>query len=206
MNVAKLNDVIGASVTRGSSQSDQMEVCGRYRAECLDAQGNVKWVEEFDNIVTTEGKKFLLDTVFIPTTAGTGTLGSAVMHFRAAYIASVTTPALTNTYATPGYTEPSATLITARGSPAFLAATLVTGVDKATSAAFTTNAMGGSGLTATIYGIAIVVLNAATVGTLGTPSDVAQAGAKLYSVGNFTASKPVSSGDTLNVTYTTTLT
>lgn len=206
MNTAKSQDVLDASVTRGSSQSEQMEVSGRYRAECLDAQGNVKWVEDFDNIVTTEGKRFLLDTVFISGSAGTGTLsGGAVMHFRAAYIASVTTPAITNTYAVPGYTEPSSTLITARGIPAWSAAALVTGVDKATSAAFTTGAMGGSGLTATIYGIAIVVLNAATVGTLGTPSDVAQAGAKLYSVGNFTASKPVSSGDTLNVTYTTTL-
>jgi len=205
MNVAKSNDVISASVTRGSTQSDQMEVCGRYRAECLDAQGNVKWVEEFDNLVTTEGKRFLLDTVFIPSAAGTGTLGSAVMHFRAAYIASVTTPALTNTYATPGYTEPSATLIPARGSPAFSAAALVTGVDKTTPVAFSTGAMGGSGLTATIYGIGIVVLNAATAGALGTPSNTAEANAKLYSVGNFTASKSVSSGDTLNVTYTTTL-
>lgn len=203
MNVAKSNDVISASVTRGSTQSDQMEVCGRYRAECLDAQGNVKWVDDFDNLVTTEGKKFLLDTVFINGLAGTGTLsGGAVMHFRMAFVGSDTTAAITQTYLSPVYTEVANTIITARGSPTFSAATLVTNVDKATSAV---SASIASGAATNIYGVAIVVLNAASAGDLGVVTNTLQSGAKLYSYGKFTTAKVVSSGDTLNVTYTTSL-
>ena len=203
MNAAKSNDVIAASVTRGSGQSDQMSLSGRYRAECLDAQGNVKWVVDFDNLVPTEGKRFLLDTAFISGSAGTGTLsGGAVMHFRMAFVGSDTTAAITQTYGTPVYTEVANTVITARGSPTFSAAALVTGVDKATSAV--SASIGGAG--ATVYGVAIVVLNAASAGNLGVVADLGTSGAKLYSYGKFTTAKVVSSGDTLNVTYSTTLT
>jgi len=200
MNVTKSQDVIGASVTRGSTQSDQMEVIGRYRAECLDAQGNVKWVEDFDNLVTTEGKNFLLDTVFIAGSAGTGTLTSTSMFFRMAFIGTNTTALATMTYAIPTYTEIANTVITARGSPTFSAASAGA---KSTSAAVSASIAGAGG---TVYGVSIVALNAAAVGNLGVVADTATSGAKLYSMGLFASAKVVSSGDTLNVTYTTTLT
>lgn len=36
----------------------------RYRVECRDRAGNLKWVEEFDNLVTTAGKNKLIDACF----------------------------------------------------------------------------------------------------------------------------------------------
>jgi len=192
MNTAKTQDVIGSSVTRGSSQSEQMEVCGRYRAECLDAQGNVKWVEDFDNLVTTQGKNHLLDH---------GLAGPAsAVSVRMSYITSGT-PAIADTYAShPNFTELASSVISARGTPSFSAASAGA---KATSAAVTATISG----TGSVTGVAIN-LTTATVTSLGTVLDGngGQSGGILYSAGLFATAKSVSSGDTLNVTYTTTLT
>ena len=203
MNTAKTQDVIGSSVTRGSSQSEQMSVSGRYRAECLDAQGNVKWVEEFDNLVTTQGKKHLLDWGL------TGT--ASAVAIRMSLLTSALTVVDTATYTAPGTTavEITATGIVtgnARSTPTLATTTPASGTTggaaaKATSSATTFN-IGG---TATITGVSIVLTTAA-VTTLGTVADTAQSGGILYSAGLFATAKSVSSGDTLNVTYTTTLT
>lgn len=193
MNVAKSNDVIGASVTRGSSQSDQMEVIGRYRAECLDAQGNVKWVEEFDNLVTTQGKNHLLDH-------GLNGPASAVTT-RMSFINNTPTPAIVigDNYQThAGFTEIGTGVIAARGSPNFTVA--ASAGAKATSGAVSASIAG----TGVVAGVAIN-LAVGTATNLGTVADVT-AGYILYSAGTFATAKSVSNGDTLNVTYTTTLT
>ena len=198
MNNTKSQDIASATVTRGATESNQMEAHGRYVAQCFGADGQLKWSEEFDNLVTTEGKNFLLDTVMIGT-AGTGALASVNMFYRMAFIATNTAPVATMTYATPTYTEATSGVIASRGSPAFSASA---GGVKSTSAAVSAAIVG----TATIYGVSIVVLNAAVVGNLGIVSDVATATAKLYSFGLFGSAKSVTSGDTLNVSYSTTLT
>jgi hypothetical protein len=62
MNNSQTGEIISVSIIRGANQMEnQMEAIGRYTAECLDANGNVKWSEEFDNLVTTEGKNHLLN-------------------------------------------------------------------------------------------------------------------------------------------------
>lgn len=202
MNVAKLNDVLGASVTRGSSQSDQMSLSGRYRAECLDAQGNVKWVEEFDNIVTCQGKKHLLDH---------GLAGPAsAVAVRMSLLTSALTVVDTATYQTPGTTavEVTATgIITGnvRTAPSLATTTPASASTGGAVAKATGSAAAFSiGGTASITGVGIVLTTSA-VTTLGTVADTAQAGGVLYSAGLFATAKSVSNGDTLNVTYTTTL-
>lgn len=194
MNVAKTQDVLGASVTRGSSQSEQMEVCGRYRAECLDAQGNVKWVEEFDNLVTTQGKNHLLDH---------GLAGPATaVNTRMSFINNSPTPVpvIGDTYAThAGFTELGSGVIASRGSPNFSVA--ASGGAKSTSAAVSANVIG----TGVVGGVAINLIVGA-VGNVANVADTATAGAILYSAGTFTTAKSVSNGDTLNVTYSSTLT
>lgn len=198
MEITKSQDLATATVTRGAAEVTAMEVHGSYVAQCFGADGALKWEEKFDNLVTTEGKNFLLDTVFIGA-AGTGALTSVNMFYRMAFVATNTAAVATMTYATPTYTEATSGVIAARGSPAFSAS--ASGV-KATSAAVSASVVG----TATIYGVSIVVLNAAAVGNLGVVADTATSGAKLYSFGLFGAAKSVSNGDTLNVTYSTTLT
>lgn len=190
MNLARTGETISAGVTRGSGSSDGMEALGRYRAECFDAQGTLKWVEEFDNLVTTQGRNHLLDH---------GLSGPATaVNVRMSFITSGT-PVAGDTYAThAGFTELGAGVIAARGTPTFSAA--AAGV-KQTSAAVSASIIG----TGTVTGVAINLIVGA-VGNLGVVADTATASAVLYSAGLFGVSKAVSSGDTLNVTYSTTLT
>lgn len=190
MNLAKTQDIIGAGVIRGSGHTDNMEVSGHYRAECFDAQGNLKWVEDFDNLVTTQGRNHLLDH---------GLTGPATaVNTRMSFITSGT-PVAGDTYAThAGFTELGAGVIATRGTPSFSAAS---GGVKQTSVAVSASIIG----TGTVTGVAINLIVGA-VGNLGVVGDTATANAILYSAGLFGTSKSVSSGDTLNVTYSTTLT
>lgn len=190
MNISKTQDIISAGVVRGSEQSEVMEVIGRYRAECLDAQGNLKWFHEFDNLVTTQGKNHLLDH---------GLAGPATaVNVRMSYITSGT-PVAGDTYAThAGFTELGSGVIASRGTPSFSAA--AAGV-KQTATAVAASIIG----TGTVTGVAINLIVGA-VGNLGVVGDTATVGGILYSAGLFGVSKSVSSGDTLNVTYSTTLT
>lgn len=190
MNLAKTQDTISAGVVRGNGHQENMEVSGRYRTECFDAQGNLKWVEEFDNLVTTQGRNHLLDH---------GLSGPATaVNVRMSFITSGT-PVAGDTYAThAGFVELGSGVIATRGTPSFSAASA--GV-KQTSAAVSASVAG----TGTVTGVAINLIVGA-VGNLGVVADTATASAVLYSAGLFAVSKAVSNGDTLNVTYSSTLT
>ena len=37
---------------------------GNYRAECYNTKGHLKWSEDFDNLITTQGKNHLLNHGF----------------------------------------------------------------------------------------------------------------------------------------------
>lgn len=190
MNQAKSQDTIGASVARGAAQSEEMMALGRYKVECLDADGQVKWQEEFDNLVTTQGKNHLLDH---------GLAGPATaVNVRMSFITSGT-PVVGDTYAThAGFAELGVGVIASRGTPTFSAA--AAGV-KQTSAAVAAAIIG----TGNVTGVAINLIVGA-VGNLGVVADTATANGVLYSAGLFGSAKSVSNGDTLNVTYSTTLT
>jgi hypothetical protein len=198
MNKLSTRDVATASVIRGSNQMENMEIQGRYTAVCLDANGNEKWSESWDNLVTTQGRNWLLDVTLIAGTAGTG-VSPANMYFRMSLITSGT-PVAGDAYAVhAGFVELASSVVATRGSPTFSAA--AAGV-KATTTAVSFSVIG----TGTITGAAINVLNAAAVGNLGNVVDTATVGAVLYSAGIFAGAKSVTSGDTLNVSYSTTLT
>lgn len=50
-----------ASVAQNSDASEQMNARGVYTCECFDADGNLKWSDTFNNLVTTAGKNDALD-------------------------------------------------------------------------------------------------------------------------------------------------
>jgi hypothetical protein len=196
MEKLSTRDVATASVIRGSTQMENMEIQGRYTAVCLDANGIEKWTEAWDNLVTTQGRNYLLDQV-MPAGTGTGS-SNATMHYRMSLITSGT-PVAGDTYAShAGFTDLAAGVVATRGSPVFGAASA--GV-KATTAAVSFAVIG----TGTITGAAINLVGT-TLGNLNVVTDTATAGAVLYSAGIFAGSKSVTSGDTLNVSYSTTLT
>jgi hypothetical protein len=184
-------EATGVSVVRGSGTfTEQARATGVYTATLVGTDGQVKWTETFDNLVTTQGKNFLLDTAFA---------GSA-NNVRMSLITSATTPLVTDTYATPtgGTTEAGSGVIgTTRPTPSFSAASAGS---KATSSAVSFSIVGS----ATISGCMLVM--AATLGTLATVGNTATSGGVLYSAGTFSGgSKAVTNGDTLNVTYTASL-
>lgn len=53
-----------ASVRAGAGLDVDALAKTRYRIECYDKDGNLKWIEEFDNLVVTAGLNDLIDKTF----------------------------------------------------------------------------------------------------------------------------------------------
>ena len=144
-----------------------------YKVVCRGADGEVKWTEEQPNLVTTEGKNHLLDTVFhggtvVPTWyIGLKAAGTAV---AADTLASHTSWAESTGYSgtRKEWTE---------GAASSGSMTNSSSVDYAINA------------TATVAG---VFLASATSGTTGT----------LFGIADFATVRSVISGDTLQITLT----
>ena len=153
-----------------------------YRFEAYDPQGNLKWAEEFHNLVATTGLNDSLDKQF-----------KASAYTAAWYVALTTgspTFALGDTMSShAGWTELTAYSESARQT--LTLGTVASGsVDNSASkATYTINANG------TVIGGALLVTNNTKGGTSGT----------LYGGGAFTAgNKTLDNGDTLQVTVTLT--
>jgi hypothetical protein len=151
-----------------------LKVAGHYEVECLDADGNVKWVESFDNTFVNEGLDHILDVVFSDgsqdTTHYVGLKGSGAV-------------AAGDTLASQGSWSEFDSYTGDRKAWTEAGVSSQSITNSASPAAFS---ISGSGTVAGAF-----LCNAAS-GTSG----------KLYSAADFTASRTVASGDTLNVTYT----
>jgi hypothetical protein len=183
--IAKLGDAVNATVTRNAGGADFMGLQGVYTAECYDAQGNLKWSDVIKNLTTDDGRKNLLDSYF----ANTGG-GAVVMGLKGVGTAAYAdTQASHATWLEVGNAN-APTYSGTRKTPAFSAATSANPSVLSTSAAVVFS-MTGSG---TVAGAFINIGGSSTIdSTTGT----------LFSAGDFTAgSKTVTSGDTINVTYT----
>jgi hypothetical protein len=181
-----IGDVVDATVTRGAGQTELFGLQGTYKAECYDAQGNLKWSDHIDNLTTNVGRQNLLNFYFISPSAtnaivmglmGTGSPSysdTQASHASWLEVGGTNAPTYSGTRKTPAFTTPTT------ANPSVLV----------TSAAVVFS-MTGSG---TVAGAFINVGGSSTIdNTTGI----------LFSAGDFSAgSKTVSSGDTINVTYT----
>ncbi len=173
-----------------------MGVDGFYHVECRDAAGNLKWEEEFPNLVVAVGKQLMLDTLL--RTSGTYTTVGPFLGL----IDNSTTFAAADTMTSKTWTELTTYTVggsAVRGTAVFGAASSsgTTPSNVTTSAATAiTYTMTGS---ATVYGCFLVT------GT-GAVSTISNTSGTLYSEGNFATAKTVTSGDTVSVTYSTTAT
>lgn len=163
--------------------NENTKLGGVFAVECRDAEGNLKWTEEFPNLVVNTGLQYANTQVF-----------KAVTYTATWYMGLVAGPGSGNTYLAgntmaihAGWTENVGYSQTARPTMSFgTASTADPSVIVSTATVFTMNA------TATVAGAFLTTDNTKS-GTTGT----------LFSVGNFTVGdRPVISGDTLNVTYT----
>lgn len=180
----QLTEKSSASVTRGGSHQEAMQLRGFFTVECRDRNGNLKWKDTIKNLVTTVGKNLALDTILGNSAAGAVVMGlkgtgTALAADTQASHANWTERGLANA---PAYTGN-------RPTPAFSAAAAGS---KATSAAVSFAFTSGG----TISGCFINIGGSATKdNTTGT----------LYSAGDFTGGdKIVANGDSLAVTYTAT--
>lgn len=153
-----------------------------YDFVCLDENGEVKWEDAFDNLVTTAGKNDLLDKYF-KGSAYTATWYVGLIDADTSY---TTGPAAGDTAASHGGWIES-TAYSNANRPTLTLGTPASGSvnNSGNVAAFTINA------TDSIKG-AFVITNNTKGGTTGT----------LYSAGTFAADRAVINGDTLNVTIT----
>ena len=183
--LAKIGDTVDATVIRGAGQTEVVGLEGFYMAECYDAQGNLKWSDNIKNITTNVGRAAMNDA-YLGNTAG----GAVVMGLKGTGTAVVgDTQASHASWLEVGLAN-APTYSGSRKTPSFSASTTANPSVKSTSAAVVFS-MTGSG---TVAGAFINVAGSATVdNTTGI----------LFSAGDFTAgSKTVTSGDTINVTYT----
>src|SRR5574340_569567 len=81
--------VMGAAVAAAAGAAvvgdEKLRAIGRHHAVCRDAAGNVRWEDEFDNLVTDAGAKDLLDNYL----AGSGYTATAYLGLKGAGSAAV---------------------------------------------------------------------------------------------------------------------
>ena len=173
-----------------------MGVDGQYIVECRDAAGNLKWEEEFPNLVVAVGKELMLDTLL--RTSGTYTTVGPFLGL----INNSTTFAAADTMTSKTWTELTTYTVSGnavRGTAVFAVSTssgtTPSNVTTSTATAITYTMTGS----ATVYGCFLVTGS-------GAVSTISSTAGTLYSEGNFSTSKTVTSGDTVTVTYSTTAT
>ncbi len=186
-----------ATLQANANIPEGMGVEGSYYVECRDASGNLKWEEEFPNLVVAVGKQLLLDTLL--RTSGTyttvgpflGLIGNSTTFLAADTMTSKTWTEFVNY--TVGGSAVRGTAVFASATSAGLSPSNVT-TSAATPIIYTVTGAGG-----TVYGCFLVT----GTGAVSTQSSTA---GTLYSEGNFAVAKSVTAGDTVSVTYSTTAT
>ena len=66
--IAKSADAVGAAVTSVLNAQTEATACGKYRIECRDKDGNLKWTAESDNLVVNGGLQDMNAKYFTGTT------------------------------------------------------------------------------------------------------------------------------------------
>jgi hypothetical protein len=172
-----ITDATSAGLVARPSLSESLGVVGWYTMECIGADGQVKWREEFKNTVTTAGKNLLLDTYLG---------GSAYTAAFKVGLKGAGTQVVGDTLASHAGWAEITTYSGNRPTPSFSAASSGT---KSTSAAAAFSING----TATVAGAILIHAGSTTPGETATGT--------LFSAGDFSASRSVVNGDTLNVSY-----
>ena len=186
-----LNDQITALLTKGSEANEAAHAGGSYHFVCRDKDGNIKWEDDVENLVTTVGANLLLDTLLagsgyttvgpfmglINTNASAAAIGDT-MASHAGWLEVGTTNA-------PQYTAPRKTIT-------FSAAA---SKSKASTGTYTFAIITTGG----VIGGCFLVTGTSAVSTIDSTAGT------LYSAGAFTGgSKTVAVSDSITVTYTAT--
>lgn len=182
----KTQDIMQAGMIANKKAVDTASAGGMFVVECVGADGQVKWTDTFHNLVMNEGVQNMNTQYF-----------KGAVYTAAFYLGLVTGPGSGTTYAAgntlathAGWTE-NVAYSGSRKAVTFGTATTANPSVISNSAAPSSFVMNA---TATIAGAFLCTVSSGTAGVL-------------FSAGDFTGGdKFVDSGDTLNVTYTFSLT
>lgn len=182
---SKTQDVVQAGMVANKRATDTAGAGGVYSVECVGADGQVKWTDTFHNLVMNEGVQDMNTQYF-----------KGAVYTAAFYLGLVTGPGsgttftATDTLASHAWTE-NVAYSGSRKAAVFGSATNASPSVISNSASPASFTMTG---TATIAGAFLCTVASGTSGVL-------------FSAGDFTGGdKFVDGGDTLNVTYTFSLT
>jgi len=196
--LGKVGDSAVVTLQAGAAKDESLGIAGVYHVECRDSEGNLKWTEEFPNLVNAVGKELMLNTLL------RGTSYSVTGPFLGLISGSGSTYAASDTMVThAGWTEFANYTVggsAVRGTAVFASATS-TGT---TPSNVTTSA--ATAITYTITGAGGTVGGCFLVTGSGASSTINNTSGTLYSAGNFTTAKVTTAGDTVSVTYSTTAT
>jgi len=178
--------------------SETIGIEGVYHVVCRDAEGNVKWEDQFPNLVNAVGKQLMLDTLL------SGSAYTTVGPYLGLISGASPTFAAADTMASHGgwteFTNYTVGGSAVRGTASFASATSTgttpTNVTTKTATAITYTITGAGG---TVGGCFLVTGSGAS-STQGNTSGT------LYSAGAFATAKVTTAGDTVSVTYSTTAT
>lgn len=195
--LSKFGDHAVATLQANAKIPEGMGVEGWYHVVCRDKDGNIKWEEEFPNLVVAVGKQLMLDTLL------KGSSYSVTGPYLGLLNASIT-PAATDTMSTivpsKEFTAYQVGGSAVRGTASFASSTSTgstpSNVTSSTATAITYTITGSGG---TVYGCFLVLGS-------GASSTQSNTGGTLYSEGNFSVAKTTTLNDTVSVTYSTTAT
>jgi len=195
--ISNFGDHAEVSMQTNAIGNESVGIEGHYHVVCRDADGNIKWEDEFPNLVNAGGKELMLDTLL------SGTSYTTVGPFLGLISGTGLTFAAADTLSSKSWTEftnytvgGSAVRGTASFSAATSSGTTPTNVTTKTATAITYTITGAGG---TVGGCFLVT------GT-GASSTQGNTSGTLYSAGAFSTAKITTSGDTVSVTYSTTAT
>jgi hypothetical protein len=195
--ISNFGDHAEVSMQTNAAGNESVGIEGHYHVVCRDADGNIKWEDEFPNLVNAGGKELMLDTLL------SGTSYTTVGPFLGLISGTGLTFAAADTLSSKSWTEFTNYTVggsAVRGTASFSAATSTgttpTNVTTKTATAITYTITGGGG---TVGGCFLVT------GT-GASSTQGNTSGTLYSAGAFSTAKITTAGDTVSVTYSTTAT
>ena len=188
-----------ATLQANAMNDESVSIAGYYHVECRDADGNLKWEEEFPNLVVAVGKQLMLDTLL--RTSGTYTTTGPYLGLISG---SSNTFAATDTMTShAGWAE--FINYTVGGSAVRGTAVFAASSSTGTSPSNVTTSS-ATAITYTITGAGGTVGGCFLVTGSGASSAQSNTSGTLYSAGAFATPKTTTSGDTVSVTYSTTAT
>ena len=195
---ASCGDKAEITLQAGAAQNETVGIEGFYQVECRDAQGNLKWTQEFPNLVNSIGKELMLNTLlkgsaYTVTGPYLGLIGTTSPTFAASDTMTSHSGWTEFINYTVGVSAVRGTAVFGNASSTGSSPSNVT-TSTATAITYTITGAGGN-----VTGCFL------TLGS-GASSTQNNTGGTLYSAGAFATAKTTTAGDTVSVTYSTTAT